>query len=41
MVAVWAPPGRRDAVESAVKAAGFRPLSFRVDLRGLEVDEVQ
>ena len=40
MVAVWAPPGRREPVEAAVKAAGFRPLSFRVDLRGLEVDEV-
>jgi D-glycero-alpha-D-manno-heptose-7-phosphate kinase len=38
MVAVWAPPGRRDAVESAVKTAGFRSVAFRVDLRGLEVE---
>jgi D-glycero-alpha-D-manno-heptose-7-phosphate kinase len=38
MVAVWAPPGRRDAVESAVKAAGFKPVAFRVDLRGLEIE---
>jgi hypothetical protein len=38
MVAVWAPPGRRDAVESAVKSAGFKSVPFRVDLRGLEVE---
>jgi len=38
MVAVWAPPGRRDAVEAAVKAAGFRAVPFRLDLRGLEVE---
>jgi D-glycero-alpha-D-manno-heptose-7-phosphate kinase len=38
MVAVWAPPGRRDAVESAVKTAGFRSVPFRLDLRGLEVE---
>jgi D-glycero-alpha-D-manno-heptose-7-phosphate kinase len=38
MVAVWAPPGRREPVESAVKAAGFKPVPFRVDLRGLEIE---
>jgi len=38
MVAVWAPPGRREAVESAVKSAGFKSVPFRVDLRGLEVE---
>ena len=38
MVAVWAPPGRREAVESAVNAAGFKSVPFRVDLRGLEVE---
>jgi hypothetical protein len=38
MVAVWAPPGRRDAVEAAVKSAGFKPVPFRIDLRGLEVE---
>ena len=38
MVAVWAPPGRREAVEAAVKAAGFRAVPFRVDLRGLDVE---
>ena len=38
MVAVWAPPGRRDGVEAAVRAAGFRPVAFRLDLRGLEIE---
>jgi D-glycero-alpha-D-manno-heptose-7-phosphate kinase len=38
MVAVWAPPGRRDGVEAAVKSAGFKPVPFRIDLRGLEVE---
>jgi D-glycero-alpha-D-manno-heptose-7-phosphate kinase len=38
MVAVWAPPGHREGVESAVKSAGFKSVPFRVDLRGLEVE---
>ena len=38
MVAVWAPPGRREAAAAAVTAAGFRPVPFRVDLRGLDVE---
>lgn len=43
LVAVWAPPGsrgpgRREAVEAALKAAGWKPLAVRVDLRGLELD---
>jgi hypothetical protein len=43
LVAVWAPPGergpgRREAVETALKAAGLKPLAVRVDLRGLELD---
>jgi D-glycero-alpha-D-manno-heptose-7-phosphate kinase len=43
MVAVWATPGeraagRREAVETALRDAGFRPVKFRVDLRGLEVE---
>ena len=43
LVAVWAPPGsrgpgRREAVEAALKAAGLKPLAVRVDLRGLELD---
>jgi D-glycero-alpha-D-manno-heptose-7-phosphate kinase len=38
MVAVWAPPGKRDAATSAVQAAGFKPVPFRLDLRGLEVE---
>lgn len=38
MVAVWAPPGRRAAATAAVQAAGFKPVPFRVDLRGLEVE---
>jgi D-glycero-alpha-D-manno-heptose-7-phosphate kinase len=45
IVAVWAPPGarasgQREAVEAALVAAGFRPLRFRLDLRGLEVEAV-
>jgi D-glycero-alpha-D-manno-heptose-7-phosphate kinase len=44
VVAVWAPPGprgpgRREAVEASLKAAGFRVFPARVDLRGLEVEE--
>jgi D-glycero-alpha-D-manno-heptose-7-phosphate kinase len=43
VVAVWAPPGargpgRREAVENSLKAAGFRVFPARVDLRGLEVE---
>jgi galactokinase/mevalonate kinase-like predicted kinase len=42
VVAVWAPPGergpgRREAVEKALGAAGIRVFPARVDLRGLEV----
>jgi D-glycero-alpha-D-manno-heptose-7-phosphate kinase len=42
VVAVWAPPGergpgRREAVEAALGAAGIRVFPARVDLRGLEV----
>lgn len=40
MVAVWAAPGRRAKVEAAIASAGFKPQSFRLDLRGLEVEEV-
>jgi D-glycero-alpha-D-manno-heptose-7-phosphate kinase len=45
MVAVWAipgerGPGQREQVEEALRAAGFRPLRFRIDLRGLEVEDV-
>ncbi len=40
MVLVWASPGRRDKVEAAVRSAGFKPQAFRLDLRGLEVEEV-
>jgi D-glycero-alpha-D-manno-heptose-7-phosphate kinase len=43
MVAVWSTPGergpgRREAVVGAIRAAGFNPLRFRVDLRGLEAE---
>lgn len=43
VVAVWAPPGargpgRREAVEKSLEAAGFRVFPARVDLRGLEVE---
>lgn len=42
VLAVWAPPGPRgpgprEAVESALRAAGVRAFPARVDLRGLEV----
>ncbi len=42
MVAVWAPPGQRasgtrERALLALAAAGFRPVPFRIDLRGLEV----
>lgn len=42
MVAVWAVPGRRgkgtrERVVEALAGAGFRPVPFRLDLRGLEV----
>jgi galactokinase/mevalonate kinase-like predicted kinase len=41
LVAVWAPPGdrgpgRREAVEAALAAAGLRIFPARVDLRGLD-----
>jgi D-glycero-alpha-D-manno-heptose-7-phosphate kinase len=43
MVAVWAPPGerapgRREAVEQALRAARFKIVPCRLDLRGLEVE---
>jgi D-glycero-alpha-D-manno-heptose-7-phosphate kinase len=38
MVSVWATPGKREKVETALQAAGFRPIVFRLDLRGLEVE---
>jgi D-glycero-alpha-D-manno-heptose-7-phosphate kinase len=43
VVAVWATPGplgpgRREAVEKSLQAAGFRVFPARVDLRGLEVE---
>jgi galactokinase/mevalonate kinase-like predicted kinase len=43
LLAVWAPPGargpgRRESVLAALRAAGLRPLSVRVDLRGLEAE---
>ena len=42
MVAVWAAPGargrgERERVLESLAAAGFRPVPFRVDLKGLEV----
>jgi hypothetical protein len=43
LVAVWAPPGargpgRREAVQAALQAAGWKPLAVHLDLRGLELD---
>jgi D-glycero-alpha-D-manno-heptose-7-phosphate kinase len=40
IAAAWAPPGRREAVAAALADAGFPPLAFRVDLRGLEVNRL-
>ena len=37
MVLVWAVPGRKEKVAAAIRAAGFKIASFRLDLRGLEV----
>jgi D-glycero-alpha-D-manno-heptose-7-phosphate kinase len=44
VVAVWAAPGargpgERERVLEALKAAGVAPMPFRLDLRGLEVEE--
>ncbi len=46
VVAVWSAPGargpgRREAVADALQAAGFRTFPARVDLRGLEVEEIR
>lgn len=38
MVAVWATPGKRAKAADAIRSAGFKPISFRLDLRGLEVE---
>jgi D-glycero-alpha-D-manno-heptose-7-phosphate kinase len=37
MVSVWATPDRRPAVEKALLADGFKPVAFRLDLRGVEI----
>jgi D-glycero-alpha-D-manno-heptose-7-phosphate kinase len=46
IVAVWSPPGargpgEREAVAAALKEAGFRMFPARIDLRGLEVEEIR
>jgi galactokinase/mevalonate kinase-like predicted kinase len=38
LVTVWCEPARRPPLEAALAAAGVRLLSFRLDLRGLEVE---
>jgi D-glycero-alpha-D-manno-heptose-7-phosphate kinase len=38
MVSVWAVPGTKEKVAAAIRAAGFKIVNFRLDLRGLEVD---
>jgi D-glycero-alpha-D-manno-heptose-7-phosphate kinase len=38
MVTVWAPPKARAGVEQELRGAGFKPVPFRIDLRGLEVE---
>jgi hypothetical protein len=43
LVVAWAPPGargpgRREAVQGALRGAGLRLVPFRLDLRGLELD---
>jgi D-glycero-alpha-D-manno-heptose-7-phosphate kinase len=39
MVSVWAVPGRREKVIEAVAAEGFKAVPFRLDLRGLDVEQ--
>jgi len=44
LLAVWAEPGARgpgprEAVDGALRAAGFAPIRLRIDLRGLELEE--
>jgi D-glycero-alpha-D-manno-heptose-7-phosphate kinase len=46
VVAVWSTPGARgpggrEAVAASLQAAGFRTFPARVDLRGLEVEEIR
>lgn len=38
LVALWAAPGRCSALVAALAAVGLRPVPFRLDLRGLEVE---
>jgi D-glycero-alpha-D-manno-heptose-7-phosphate kinase len=40
MVTVWAVPGRREKAEAALQQAGFKSIRFRLDLRGLEVENI-
>jgi D-glycero-alpha-D-manno-heptose-7-phosphate kinase len=40
MVTVWAGPDRRERAEKALQGAGFKAIRFRLDLRGLEVENV-
>lgn len=40
MVTVWALPGRREKAEQALQQAGFKAVRFRLDLRGLEVENI-
>jgi mevalonate kinase len=46
VVAVWSTPGARgpggrEAVQKALGDSGFRTFPARVDLRGLEVEEIR
>jgi hypothetical protein len=40
MVMVWAGPDRRAKLEGALQEAGFKAVRFRLDLRGLEVENI-
>ena len=40
MVMVWAVPDRRAKLEGALQEAGFKAVRFRLDLRGLEVENI-
>jgi D-glycero-alpha-D-manno-heptose-7-phosphate kinase len=40
MVTVWAGPDRRPRALKALQEAGFKAVAFRLDLRGLEVENV-
>jgi D-glycero-alpha-D-manno-heptose-7-phosphate kinase len=39
MVAVWAPPPRRERAKAAIREAGFQPVEFRIDRQGVRLSD--